>query len=220
MKLIFLGPPGVGKGTYASRIGPELGIPQISTGDLVRKEIREATSIGLAMKERMNSGHLVPDDKITELLKKRLQEDDTKNGFILDGFPRTIKQAELLESISRIDMVVNLSLREDILMKKIAARRTCRKCGQTYNIADIQEEGISMPPLLPKKEGICDKCDGSLYQRDDDKEEVVKERLAVYRKETTPLIDFYKNKGLLLEVKVTSGPKLMVPKIIEMIRSK
>jgi len=218
MKLIFLGAPGVGKGTYASRIGPQMGIPQISTGDLVRKEIKEQTELGGRIKEYSDKGLLVPDEIVTEMLKRRLEEDDTKEGFILDGFPRTIKQAELLEGITGIDLVININLREDVLIRKIAARRVCRECGDTYNIADIQEDGINMPPLSPKKEGVCDKCGGSIYQRDDDKEDVVKDRLSIYQKETSPLIEYYRKKGILKEFQVVAGPEKMVPKLIELIR--
>lgn len=220
MRLVFLGAPGVGKGTYASRVGPKLGIPQISTGDLVRKEIKEESPLGKRIKQYSDSGGLVPDEIITDMLKKRLEGKDAKKGFILDGFPRTTPQAKALEKITSIELVVNINLREDILVRKIAARRVCRECGEIYNIADIRESGIVMPPLLPKKPGVCDKCGGSIYQRDDDMEAVVKGRLDLYKKETQPLIDFYKKKGLLKEIQVIGGPDVMVPKIIELIKSK
>lgn len=218
MKLVFLGPPGVGKGTYASRISPLLGIPQISTGDLVRTEIKLGSPLGKKIKEFHDKGLLVPDNIITSMLKKRLQQKDCKEGFILDGYPRTLPQAEMLDMISRIDSVINLNLPDEVLVKKIAARRVCRDCGNIYNIADIRQGEIHMPPLLPKKEGVCDKCSGHLYQREDDKEKVVRERLEIYKKQTQPLIDYYRKKKLLKDFYVTGGPEKMVPKIFELIR--
>ena len=220
MKLIFLGPPGVGKGTYASRIGPLMGIPQISTGDLVRGEIKNQTPLGEKIKEYSDKGLLVPDEVITEMLKKRLEEDDAQKGFILDGFPRTLNQAGLLENVAEIDQVINLNLADNVLVQKISARRICRNCGDIYNIADIHEGDIHMPPVLPKKEGACDKCGGPLYHRDDDKEGVVRERLLVYKKETQPLIDYYREKGILKDFHVNAGPKQMVPKLMELIKGK
>jgi adenylate kinase len=220
MKLVFLGAPGVGKGTYASRIGPLLGIPQISTGDLVTNEIKNKTPLGEKIKEYNDRGLLVPDEIITDMLKERLRQGDTGKGFILDGFPRTLKQAELLEKITEIDMVININLREDILIEKLSGRRICRGCGEIYNIADINRGSIRMPPILPKRPGICDKCGGEIYQRDDDRESVIKERLEVYRKQTEPLIEYYRTKGLLKDFFVTGGPDEMVPRLIELIKSK
>lgn len=217
MKFIFLGAPGVGKGTYASRISPQLGIPQISTGDLVRKEIKQRSELGEKVKEFSSKGLLVPDEIIIEMLEKRLQEPDCKKGFILDGFPRTLPQAQALEKITNIDKVINISLREDIIVRKIAARRVCQECGEVYNIADIHEGDIHMPPLAPKREGVCDTCGGSLFQREDDKEAVVKDRLDVYKKQTAPLIDHYKKKGLVIDFEVTGGPDKMVPKLLKLI---
>jgi len=217
MKLIFLGAPGVGKGTYASRVSPKLGIPQVSTGDLVRKEIKEGTGLGKSIKEYSDKGLLVPDKIITEMLKKRLGESDAKKGFILDGFPRTLKQARALEGITGIDLVININQKDSIIIQKIAARRVCRKCGEIYNIAHIKEGGIDMPPVLPKKEGACDKCGGELYQRGDDREEVVRERLGVYKEQTKPLTDYYRKKGLLKEITVTGPPEIMVPKIMKLL---
>ena len=218
MKLVFLGPPGVGKGTYASRIGPILGIPQVSTGDLGRKEIRDGSLLGKKIKEYSDKGLLVPDSIITEMLRKRLEERDARKGFILDGFPRTLVQAEMLGKTTPLDAVININLREDILVRKIAARRVCRNCGEIYNVADIREGRIHMPPLLPKREGICDKCGGELYQRDDDREAVVRERLEIYSKQTKPLVEYYKKKGLLKEFHVTGGPEQMVPQLLKLIR--
>jgi adenylate kinase len=215
MRLIFLGPPGVGKGTYASRIGPKMEIPHISTGDLFRENIKNETEIGLKAKEYMDRGVLVPDELTIQMLKQRIEQPDCGKGFILDGFPRTIPQAEALDLITKIDRVVNITLREDIIVRKIAARRICRNCGEIYNVADIREGDLVMPPLLPEKEGICDKCGGELYQRDDDREEVVRDRLKVYEKNTAPLIDYYRKMGIMVDVEVKAGPEIMVPIIME-----
>jgi len=215
MRLIFLGPPGVGKGTYASRIGPKLGIPHISTGDLFREHIKNQTELGKEAKNYIDRGELVPDELTIQMLKERIEQPDCEKGFILDGFPRTIPQAEALDKITTIDKVVNISLREDIIVRKIAARRICKKCGEIYNLADIREGSLVMPPLLPKKPGICDKCGGELYQRPDDKEEVVRERLKTYKKNTAPLIEYYRKKGILVNVEVQGGPDIMVPIILK-----
>lgn len=215
MRLIFLGPPGVGKGTYASRIAPKLGIPHISTGELLREEVKNKTELGLEARKYMDSGELVPDKIVIGMLKKRLEEKDCEKGFILDGFPRTPEQAEALEGITKIDMVVNFRQRKDVLIEKISARRTCKKCGEIYNLADIRFDKYRMPPVLPKKEGICDKCGGELYQRDDDRKETVEERLGVYERNTKPLIDYYRERGLIKDVDVIGGPEVMVSITLE-----
>jgi adenylate kinase len=216
MKLVFMGPPGVGKGTYASRVGPRMGIPHISTGDLLRAA-REDPELGEQIKHYQDTGGLVPDEIVMKLLKKRLDQPDCEKGFILDGFPRTIAQAEALEKITGLDAVVNIQLEEEILIEKISARRICRNCGEIYNLADINKGDLKMPPILPKEEGKCDKCGGELYQRSDEKPEIVKERLQLYEEKTAPLIDFYRDKGLLKDVEVTGGPDIMVPKIMALL---
>ncbi|UCD03960.1 MAG: adenylate kinase [Candidatus Woesearchaeota archaeon] len=221
VKIIFLGPPGSGKGTYSSRIGPELVIPHISTGDLLRNEVKGDSELGKKAAEYMNKGNLVPDDLVIEILKKRVEKPDCERGFILDGFPRTLNQAKALDKITNIDMVINLYLPDDILITKLSGRRVCRNCGDNYNVTDIKddERGIYMAPLLPKKEGVCDKCGGELYQRDDDKPEVIKERLEVYYQKTKSLIDYYTEKGILKQFNVNAVPDIMVPKILKLIRS-
>ncbi|MCD6496308.1 MAG: adenylate kinase [Candidatus Aenigmarchaeota archaeon] len=218
LRFVFLGPPGVGKGTYASRAGPILGIPQISTGDIFRAEVKSGSELGNKVKGIMEAGGLVPDEIVIDVLKKRLEQDDAKKGFILDGFPRTIPQAEALDKITTIDMVLNIDLPEDILIEKISARRVCKNCGEIYNVADINREGIHMPAMPPKVEGKCDKCGGELYQRPDDKVEVIKERLVAYNKQTAPLIDYYRKRGILVDFKPTAGPDEMVPKIVELLK--
>jgi adenylate kinase len=165
----------------------------------------------------MDSGDLVPDDVTINVLKSKLSRPESKKGFILDGFPRTIPQAEMLDRETKIDAVINLFLPEDVLIKKIAARRVCRKCGDLYNVVTINKGKIHMPPMLPKVEGICDKCGGGLYQRDDDREETVKERLVAYRKQTEPLIGYYRKKGILNDVDVIGSPEVMVPIIMKVL---
>lgn len=217
MKFIFLGPPGVGKGTYASRAAPKLGIVHISTGELFREEVKKGTELGKRVKQIMESGALVQDDVTIEVLKSKLSRPESEKGFILDGFPRTIPQAEMLDRETKIDAVINLILPEDVLIRKIAARRVCRNCGDLYNVVTINKGKIQMPPMLPKVEGKCDKCGGELFQRDDDREETVKERLEAYREETEPLIGYYRKKGTLNDVDVIGSPEVMVPIIMKVL---
>jgi len=219
MKIALFGPPGSGKGTYASRLAPQLGIPHISTGDLTRNEIKAGTELGKKVGEYANRGLLVPDDIITEMLKYRLDQPDCKKGFILDGYPRTLQQARWLEDITILDVIVNLIVPEEILIEKISARRICKKCGDIYNIADIHKtiDGIEyiMPAMNPKKKGICDYCGGKLYQRDDDKPEAVRERSNVYEKQSKPVLGYYRGKIPFVDIHVTRGPEIMVPKILK-----
>jgi len=211
MRLVLLGPPGAGKGTYASRLTVKLGVPHISTGDMVREEIKKQTDLGRKIKEYSDRGALVPDEIIIKLLANRLRKPDCDKGFILDGFPRTISQAEALEKIAKIDLVINLNVPDEIIITRLSNRLVCSKCGAIYNLLTLK----------PKREGICDKCGGRLYQREDDKPEVIKERLDVYRRQTAPLIEYYNNKGLLRNVScedLMTPPNVMVEKIIEIIK--
>jgi len=217
MRKIFLGPPGSGKGTYSKRISPIRNIPHISTGDLFRENIKNETEIGKKAKQYIKEGKLMPDDITIKMLKRRISQDDCKKGFILDGFPRTMEQAKVLQGLKEIDVVLNLVIPEDILIEKICARRICKNCGDIYNIADINRQGIKMPPMNPKEKGKCDKCGGELIQRKDDNEKIVKERLDIYKRETQPLIDFYKNLGILKDVKITSSPEIMVSVILNVL---
>ncbi len=219
-RIIFLGPPGVGKGTCSSRIAEKKGIPHISTGDLLRREVAAGSELGKRVKEFMDKGELVPDSLVLGIIKERLSKPDCARGFILDGFPRTIAQAKELEKITEIDVVINLTQPEDILIERISARRTCENCGNVYNLANIQREGINMPPLMPKVEGICDKCGGKLVQRSDEKPEVVADRMRIYKKQTEPLIEFYKQKGILVDVRFDSPADMMVEKILKMLESR
>ncbi len=190
MKLILLGAPGAGKGTQAKWISKEYGLPHISTGDILRQNVKEGTELGKEAKKYMDAGGLVPDEVIIGMMRDRLAQDDCRAGFILDGFPRTIKQAEELEKITDIDAVLNIYVPFEKLIERITGRRSCPKCGAVYH--------IKYNP--PKKDNICDVCGTPLIQRDDDKEETVKKRLETYEEQTAPLIDYYEKKGKLLTV--------------------
>lgn len=195
MRLILLGPPGVGKGTQASNIVEKYSIPHISTGDIFRKNIKEGTELGKTAKSYMDKGLLVPDDLVVSIVKDRLTEEDCKDGFLLDGFPRTLEQGRALEKEIanmgiKLDKVVNIEADEDVLIERITGRRICKTCGENYHIK-------YMPP---KVEGVCDIDGGELYQRDDDTVETVKTRIEVYKEQTEPLINYYKDKDLLVNV--------------------
>lgn len=217
MNLVIFGAPGSGKGTYSSRLAPRLNILKISTGDIVRDEIKNKTKLGKLIADYNNKGQLVPDEIIIKIVKEQLSKPEAKNGSILDGYPRTVEQAKALDKMIKIDAIINLNVPEEILIEKISARRQCRNCGDMYNLADINKviDGVDyiLPPMLPKKEGVCDKCGGELYQRDDDKPEIVKERLKVYEKQSKPVIDFYKGKIKFLNITVNRGPEIMTEKI-------
>ena len=195
MNLIFLGPPGAGKGTQAKKLVSLLAIPQISTGDILRQKKEEDSPLGRQVRDIMASGKLVPDEVVVEIVKERLAKPDCEHGFILDGFPRTIPQAEALEKIleeigKQIDAVVYVDVPDDELIKRISGRRVCENCGEEYHV-------IYKPP---KVDGICDKCGGNLIQREDDKEDVVKKRIEIYNESTAPLIEFYDKKGVLKRI--------------------
>jgi adenylate kinase len=185
MKLIFLGAPGAGKGTQAEVISEKLSIPTISTGNIIRAALKNGTEMGLKAKEFIEAGKLVPDDVVIGIIKERLAESDCANGFILDGFPRTIPQAEMFTAICPDVKVVNFEIADEIVIKRLSTRRVCKACGANFNI-------LTLPP---KVEGVCDKCEGELFQRDDDKQESILHRMDVYREQTEPLINFYKEKG-------------------------
>lgn len=188
MKLIILGPPGAGKGTQAENIVKRYGIAHISTGDIFRKNLKENTELGLKAKEYMDNGLLVPDDLTVAMVKERLRERDCENGYLLDGFPRTIAQAQALELTGeKIDAALCITVDYAVLTDRIIGRRMCRICGAPYH-------AINLPP---KKEGVCDRCGGELYQRDDDKAETVIKRLKEYDEKTQPLIDYYKDRKIL-----------------------
>lgn len=195
MRLVLLGPPGAGKGTQASNIVKEYNIPHISTGDIFRANIKEGTQLGIQAKEYMDKGLLVPDELVVSIVKDRLTKDDCKNGFLLDGFPRTVNQAEALDSALtamgiKLDKVVNIEADSNILIQRAIGRRICKECGATYH--------ITFNP--PKVEGVCDHDKAPLFQRDDDVEETVATRISVYQNQTQPLIDYYTQRGLILNI--------------------
>lgn len=195
MNILFMGPPGAGKGTQAEAIVNQFGIPHISTGDAFRLAIKQGTPVGLKAKEYMDQGLLVPDDVTVGIVRERLQQSDCEKGFLLDGFPRTLSQAESLEELlgglgKQLDHVINLKVDRNKLLARLTGRRLCKSCGSTYHV-------IFNPPV---QEGVCDKCGGELYQRSDDNEESVGTRLDEYINKTAPLLKFYEDKGLLRQV--------------------
>lgn len=195
MKLIMLGAPGAGKGTQAKRIAEKYNIPHISTGDIFRANIKNQTELGLKAKEYMDKGLLVPDELVVDIVADRLLQDDCKEGFILDGFPRTIPQAEsldkaLLSMNTKMDYAINIAVPDENIIRRMSGRRACLKCGATYHIKYS----------APKTENVCDTCEGELIIRDDDQPETVQKRLSVYHKQTRPLIDYYQGKNILITV--------------------
>ena len=187
MNVIFLGPPGAGKGTQAVRVCERLGIPQISTGDILRRAMREQTPTGLAAKSYVDKGQLVPDRVVIDIVRERLAQEDCAGGYLLDGFPRTVPQAEALAQFAHIDAVIDIDVSDEKLIERLSGRRVCPACGGTYHISHLKGD-------------TCEKCGGKLIQRDDDKAETVLSRLSVYHAQTAPLIDYYDARGLLRKV--------------------
>ena len=205
----MFGPPGSGKGTYASRLANKLGIPHISTGDLVRNEIRERTSLGKTIENYSNKGLLVPDEMITEILKKRLASEPTA-GFILEGYPRTLAQAKELEHITRIDLVLNLDVPDNVIVTRLSARLQCKTCGTIFNEITLK----------PKVAGKCDKCGGELFKRADDQPNVVTERLRLFKEASKPVLDFYRTKNLVKDFRnedANIDPDRVVERIMTLI---
>lgn len=206
--VILLGAPGSGKGTLAQHIKERWGVPHISTGDMFREAVKNNTPMGLKASEYMKNGQLVPDDITIGVVEERFSKDDVKIGFMLDGFPRTIPQAEALDSIIKnkklkITAVILLDVDKDLIVRRITGRRSCPSCGNVYHIETIK----------PKKDGVCDSCGTALIQRKDDTEEVVKERLEAYEKQTAPLIDFYRSKNLLVTIDASLSPEHTVKQL-------
>ncbi len=215
MRLVLLGAPGAGKGTQAKKLIDKYGIPQISTGDLLRAAVAAGTQLGKEAKSFMDKGELVPDRVVLGMVAERLKQDDCKKGYILDGFPRNTAQAEALDTMLReLKMPLNAALSVDVpkedLMKRLTGRRTCRSCNQMYN--------VYFSPS--KKEGVCDKCGGELYQRDDDKEETIRKRLDVYEAQTAPLIDHYKKAGILKSVNGTGDINAIFKEVCAILEGK
>ena len=196
MKLVFFGPPGAGKGTIAVKLAEKLKLPHISTGDLFRSAIKNQTDLGKKVKEILDSGALVPDEVTVDLVRERLSANDTDCGYILDGFPRTIPQAEALAGITQLDAVINFEVDDDTLIKRLSGRRICSSCGFIHHV-DFQP---------PKREGVCDRCGGKLIQREDDKETSIRKRLSVYQTQTAPLLDYYQKTGLIIDIDGTPAP--------------
>jgi len=209
LKLILLGPPGAGKGTQAQFLVEKYGLPQISTGDLLRKAVAEGTELGKIAKEYMDAGKLGPDDLILALVRERIEKTDCADGYILDGYPRNLAQAQAMKSLGSVDVVINLVLPMEELVTRLTARRTCRKCNAVYNLT-------ARPP---KVDGICDSCNGELYQRDDDNVATVSKRLDTYSAQTAPLIDYYRNEGVLKDIDATHGMQNTLASIVEVLEA-
>jgi len=216
MRIVMLGPPGSGKGTYSSRLASRLGIPHISTGDIFREEIKSGSELGRRISSYVSNGKLVPDEVVNMVMEKRLSKEDCRKGFILDGYPRTLNQAEFLDRVSSIDVVVNLNVPDEVIVRRLSSRLICRNCGAIYN-------KITLPP---KVDGVCDKCGGELYQREDDKPEIVRERIGIYKKEVAPLLEYYRRRGIVLdffyEPNQSGGdisPEQAVDRIVEALRA-
>jgi len=195
MKLVIFGPPSAGKGTQAQKLSKRYGIPQISTGDLLRDHVARKTPIGMKVKEILDAGRLGPDDLIVQMIKERVSQPDCRDGYLLDGFPRTMNQARELEKMTDVDLVLNIMVDPEVLVERAVGRRICPKCGAVYH--------VKFNP--PKRQGICDKCGSPLIQRDDDKEETVRRRLKVYQEQTAPLIEYYRSKGKLVDIDGSKG---------------
>ena len=212
MKIIMLGAPGAGKGTQAKMIAEKYTIPHVSTGDIFRANIKNGTELGKQAKEYMDAGKLVPDELTVKILLDRVAQDDCANGYVLDGFPRTIPQAEVLEDAlnklgDKIDFAINVDVPDENIVRRMSGRRACLKCGATYHIEHIP----------PKQEGICDTCGSELVLRDDDKPETVQSRLKVYHDQTQPLIDFYTERNILKTVDGTRDMKVVFDDIISIL---
>lgn len=212
MKIIMLGAPGAGKGTQAKLIADKYNLPHISTGDIFRANIKEGTALGMEAKKYMDQGLLVPDELTVKILLKRVAKEDCKNGYVLDGFPRTIPQAEVLDKAlaelgESVDFAINVEVPDENIIKRMGGRRACLSCGATYHLEHIP----------PKAEGLCDHCGKELVLRDDDKPETVKNRLQVYHEQTSPLIDFYRAKGVLKEVDGTRRMDEVFNAIVEIL---
>ena len=214
MNLVLMGLPGAGKGTQAEKIVEKYGIPHISTGDMFRAAIKESTELGLQAKSFMDQGNLVPDEVTIGIVRERLSKEDCAEGFLLDGFPRTVAQAEALENIlsdlnKKIDYVINIDVDQEFLMERLTGRRICKSCGSTYHL-------VFNPPA---KDGVCDRCGGELYQRADDNAETVQNRLEVNQKQTKPLLDFYEGKGYLRNINGQQDIRKVFDDLDQLLRS-
>lgn len=207
MKLVVFGPPSAGKGTQAQKLSKKYGIPQVATGDLLREQVAKKTPIGLKVKSYLDSGRLGPDDLIVQMISDRVSKPDCANGYLLDGFPRTMGQAKELEKMTDIDLVLNIVVDFEVLVERAVGRRICPKCAAVYHVKFNQ----------PKKEGVCDKCGSALIQRDDDKEATVRNRLKVYQEQTAPLVEYYRKKGKLVDIDGSGGIDAVQAKMVDAI---
>ncbi|CAD8189506.1 unnamed protein product [Paramecium octaurelia] len=223
--LVLFGAPGVGKGTFAKLLINDTKFNHISTGDEIRKILKGNTSKSFdpkliaTIKDIVAKGGLVSDEIVMNILQEKLKEPESAKGVILDGFPRTLRQLDLYEKILPTNVVVNVTLRADILLEKLAARRTCVGCGTAFNVCDINRDGYVMEPLNPKKEGICDACGGKLVVRDDDKKEVIEQRMKEYDEKTHPLLDRYRAMGVVIDFEVKKGKK-DYPRLWDLVKQK
>lgn len=195
MKLVVFGPPSAGKGTQAQKLSAKYGLPQVSTGDLLRKAVADKTPLGVKVKSYLDQGRLGPDDLIVKLIKERVSKPDCRNGYLLDGFPRTMGQAKELDKMTNVDLVLNIVVDMEVLVERAVGRRSCPNCGAVYH--------VKFNP--PTNAGTCEKCGSSLVQRDDDKEETIRNRLKVYQEQTAPLIEHYRKKGKLVDIDGSAG---------------
>jgi adenylate kinase len=209
MKLIIFGPPSAGKGTQAQRLSEKYGIPQVSTGDLLREAVAKQTSLGVKIKSYLETGRLGPDDLIVQLISDRVSRPDCADGYLLDGFPRTMGQAVELDKMTDIDLVLSIVVDLELLVERAIGRRICKECASVYH--------VKFSP--PKVEGVCDKCGGALIQRDDDREETVRKRLSVYTEQTAPLIDHFRAKGILVDIDGSLGIEAVSEQMVKAVES-
>ncbi|NPA97301.1 MAG: adenylate kinase [Crenarchaeota archaeon] len=210
MRLVFIGPPGIGKGTYASILSKKYGIPHISTGDIFREEIAKGTELGKKVKEYVEKGLLVPDEIVIEVVKQRLSQPDCQKGFILDGFPRTLRQAEALDQMTKIDAAILFEAPVEVIIERVSGRLVCPKCGAIYH--------VKWRP--PKKPGICDVCGSKLVRRKDDEPDVVRRRYEIYLQTFTPIIDYYRKKGLLIEINAAREAEEVIADLEQKLRER
>jgi adenylate kinase len=224
MILVFLGPPGSGKGTYSKRIADIICVPHISTGDIFRDAIHKKTPLGIRVQTYLARGELVSNGITNRILRERISHPDCEKGFILDGYPRTLPQAQALDNLTCVDLVINLIAHKEVLVTKLSARRICAQCGEIYNLANINKiiDGLQydMPSISPQITGVCDKCGGRLVHRKDDQVDVITHRLQINTHQTIPIVNFYRLKGIVEDINVNLGLEKTIPIIVNKIRNR